>query len=209
MGRKDGKSIWASPETHALLTTYAQSKKIGVKTILDLVVPQIIEHDLYDPNWVDKLKAAQKTTDLLARLGDECPGLAVGTSRTDKEGDFTFRCFWYRFDGPPKMRILGKTESLQKSACAACDRTRKIVQGLLDRDEKIIELEASLKARADEVFKAPVCNVGAILSAHGTQFSGCRRHPGEPVSIDGFCRVYRSGLPCMSFAEVVIGVGAK
>ncbi len=139
-----------------------------------------------------------------AFLDDGCPGRQFV--------DDKYMCIWARENKPPLSKTIAKTDQGAKNYCVGCKKTMEIVAGFVERDQRIAELEAGLQAKAQEVFKVPKCNAGAMLN-HDKEdnliFTGCKKHPSGPVSVDKFCRVYQGGLPCMMFAEITVGVGAK
>jgi len=171
---------------------------------LDMLVEYGVDQDVYDPEWRENLKKAHDITNDLAGISVECQALSK-----PKGEDKDFKCVWYREDAPPLIKKLGDTPGMMRAVCAACRRTSLIVEGLKERDVKIAELETQLKGKAEAVFKVPKCNRGAVLH-HDKEdqliFTNCFRHRGEPVSVNNFCRIQARGLPCMFFAELVVGV---
>lgn len=197
-------------ETHAALLKYAQSfKKTSMLEILAEFVEKGVKHDIHDPKWIEKLVKANEVINKYANLDGACPALAYGVK---KSGDDLYRCVWFRPDAPPKIKNLGDTEVLQGSACTSCGGTKPYVEGIEERDQRILELETELGTKSTESFKIPKCNHGAVLN-HDKEdrliMTNCFRHRGEPVSVDKFCRIQARGLPCMFFAFLVVGVEGK
>ena len=201
------KTVKIGENDHAKLLKYAQSKKLKMGIILTSFIDKGVEFDIHDPGWIDKLQRYTERVNAFAGLDGACDGLAYGV---DEKGIGVYSCVWFNDGAPPSIKILGKTEELQAARCAACGRTEEVRRVFREKDNRISELEHGLKSRATEVFKVPVCNGGAVLSAEGREFRGCRKGtPNKPVSIEKFCKVYSRGLPCQLYAEIVVGVGKK
>ena len=203
------KTVNLDGETHALLVKYCQIKKLKMSLVLPMFIAKAVEHDIFDQDWIEKLKKAESMVNRYASLDGACPALAGGKKSS---GDWLYRCVWFRPDNPPNIKSLGDTEELQAVACLSCGGTKPYVLGIEERDERIAELETELKGRADNVFKAPKCNGGGNLyndEEDQLVFRNCKKHPSGPVSVEKFCRVYQGGLPCMSFAEVTVGVSER
>lgn len=191
-----------SPDAKGKLKKYSQSKKVPMSEIIEHWIDVCSKHDILDGDWADKLLAFEERVNVYASLDDSCPALAFGEGKSEEN---LWRCVWYQEDAPPKVRILGKTESLQNSACLACGKTGEIVTGFRKRDERIAELEGSLKAKTSAVVKIPICNKGSILGSDGLTFRSCPKSAaGRPVSIAEWCRKYSRGLPCQLFGEVSV-----
>lgn len=203
------KNIKIGEDSHAKLLKYAQSSGLKMSVILEEFIAKGVKYDITDQNWIEKLRKFDERVNRYAGLDGACDGLAYGE---DEEGKGIYSCVWFREGRPPQIRILGKTESLMISRCAACGRTEEIAKGFKERDLRIRELEVELGSKSSERLKIPKCNRGAVLN-HDKEdnliFTGCFRHRGEPVSVDKFCRVYHNGLPCSMFAEIVVGVEGK
>ncbi len=192
-------------EIHEKLKKYAQSKKINIGLILSQFISRGVEYDIFDEAWIEKLvRASQVTTGIAAMVG-ECSGLASGM---DDEKKVKYSCVFYRPGKPPQIRILGN-ESLAGGRCLACGKTKADYLLIMEKDERIIELEGELRGRATEVFKVPKCNRGAVLF-HDEEdrliMRDCFRNRTEAVAVDTYCRVQSNGLPCMFFAELPVGV---
>jgi len=203
------KTINLRGETHADLLKYAQSKKLKMSLILETFIDMGIKHDIFDPNWIDKLQRFKDRVNAYSGLDRACDGLAYGV---DKDGVGVYSCVWFREGRPPQIRILGNSEDLQASRCAACGRTEEIARGFKERDLRIRELEVELGSKSSERLKIPKCNRGAVLNhdkGDNLIFTGCFRNRGVPVSVNNFCRIQADGLPCMFFAELVVGVEGK
>jgi hypothetical protein len=203
--KKERRTLNLDIEDHARLMEYAQRKKLKMSVILAEFIEKGVEHDIYDPKWIEKLISAQKILNGFASMDKGCGALAFGKK---KSGEGVYRCVWYNPGKPPSIKILGETESLMKSACQSCDVTKDIREGLAQKDTRIKELEAGLDARSREVYKIPLCRGGALLNDDATIFSSCRKSS-VPVSIEKYCKVLSSGLPCGLYAESVIGLGEK
>ena len=200
--RKASAKLNLSPEAKGKLLKYAQSKKLPMSEIIEHWIDVCSRHDILDGDWADKLKRFEERVNVYASLDDSCPALAIGEGKGE---DNLWRCVWFQEDAPPKVRILGKTESLQNAACLACGKTGEIVTGFRKRDERIAELETSLKEKTEAVVKVPICNKGSILGSDGLTFRSCPKStPGKPVSIENWCRKYSRGLPCALFAEISV-----
>lgn len=207
--KAERKNVKVDAETHAKLLKYAQSTGIGMSIILAEFVAAGVEHDIHDPDWKVKLRKFEERVNRYAGLDGACDGLAYGE---DKDGVGVYSCVWFREGRPPQIRLLGNSEELQRSRCAACGRTEDIKKGFTERDTRIRELEVELGSKSSEILKIPKCNRGGVLN-HDKEdrlmFTNCFRHRGEPVSVENYCRIQANGLPCMFFAELTVGVGKK
>lgn len=201
------KNLKVDADSHAVLVKYAQSKGIKINIILAEFIEKGVKHDIFDPEWDQKMLKRIESVNRYAALDGQCEGLAYGE---DEEGKGVYSCVWFRVGRPPQIRILGKTESLMESRCAACGRTEEIALGFKERDTRIHELEAELGVKASAVWKIPICNKGAILTQEGLAFRNCPERPyDKPVNIEKWCLVYERGLPCVRFAELAVGVEGK
>lgn len=123
--------------------------------------------------------------------------------------DDHYKCIHGQKGAPPKVKKIATTDRGAANYCRGCTRTRDNAAELKIRDDRITVLETKLDARATEVFKAPVCQGGAHLSADGKRFEGCRKTPANtPAGVEKFCKVYSHGNPCALYTEAIIGVGA-
>lgn len=206
--KAERKTVQLDVDLHEALVTYTQSTGLKLKRVLKEFITKGIEHDITDDNWIEKLKKADRILDGFAHMGD-CEGLAFGK---DEKKEGVYSCVWFQEGRPPQIRILGKTESLMNGRCASCGKTKEIAMGFKERDTRIAELENKLGARSSQVWKVPKCNRGAIVNQDKEgqfSFKDCFRNTHEAVSVDRFCRVQSQGLPCMFFAELVVGVEGK
>lgn len=204
--KKKRKTLHLSPESHKLLADYAMTKGLKMALILPMFIKKAVEHDIYDQNWIEKLKKAEANVNRYANLDGACPALAGGKK---KSGDWLYRCVWFRPDSPPNIKNLGDSEDLQGGACLSCDGTKPYVEGIEERDVRIRELETELGSRSTAQLKVPKCNRGAVLNHDKDDqliFTNCFRLRGEPVSVAKFCRIQARGLPCMFYADIVVGV---
>lgn len=203
--KTERKNVKIDEDAHAALLKYAQSKGIGMRLILSEFIFKGVKFDISEEDWIEKLKAQMRITTGYSSMGD-CDGLAFGEN---KDGDGVYTCVWYREGRPPQIRVLGKSEDLQKARCAACGRTEEIHLGFKERDTRIRELEEKIQMKARQTNKVPICNGGAILTQEGTAFRSCRKRPGQVVNIETFCRkLTASGtLPCALYAEVELAEG--
>lgn len=198
-----------TPEAHAKLVEYAQRKGLKMSIIMETFIEMGVKHDIYEDNWIDSLKLEVERVKEHAEAGSSCVALAISE---DGEKKRDYRCVWFREDKPPQVRKLGSTKSRKDAACLACGKTGEVVAKLKARDHRIHELEAELGAHVTKKLKVPKCNRGAVLN-HDKEdqliMTNCFRHRGEPVSVEKFCRIQARGLPCMFFAEIVVGVEGK
>ena len=202
------KTLNLDADSHAALVSYAQSKKIQVNIIIAEFIAKGVEHDIHDPDWIEKLLKADDVLNKYARLDGACPALAGGRK---SNAEWLYRCVWFRPDAPPNIKNLGDSEELKDSACLSCDGTRPYVEGLKERDERIAELEVQLGEKSSERFKIPKCNQGADLRHDKDDqlvFHNCQKHRHAPVSVAKFCKVYSGGLPCASFTQITVGVSS-
>lgn len=202
------KTLNLSPESHKLLADYAMKKGLKMSLILPMFIKKAVEHDIYDQDWIQKLKKAEAIQNKYASLDGACPALAGGKKNS---GEWLYRCVWFRPDNPPNIKNLGDTEELQASACLSCAGTKPYVEGIAERDVRIAELETELGEKSSGQFKIPKCNLGADLRHDKDDqlvFYNCRKHSHEPVSVEKFCKVYSGGLPCASFAMLTVGVSS-
>lgn len=208
MARKKYPTVTLPKDIHEKLVKYAQSKKLPMSVINADFIEKGIKHDIFDPDWENKMLAEVERVNAYAGLDDACDALAFGVNG---KGEKRYRCIIFRVNKPPQITNLGDTESLQNSACASCGKTENMVMGLKERDVRIAELETELGEKSSEQFKIPKCNAGADLR-HDKEdqlvFHNCRKHSHEPVSVDKFCKVYSNGTPCAMFAMLTVGVGS-
>ena len=183
------------------------SKRIGLdqKTIISTLLDMCIQHDLLNKDWQERLTAALERgrRDIESRYfesdPDRCPAIARGEER--------FKCVWGRVGKPPFIRLLEKEYEDSKEICASCKRTLLIDEENRKYVIRINELENKLQHKANQQFKAPVCNRGAILTNDGLAFKSCpARGFDKPVDIKTWCKVYNRDTPCYSYAEILIGV---
>ncbi len=206
---EDGrKRVNLNGEVFDELLAEAQSMKISMKILAETFIGIGLRHGLHKAKYIDRLNVAldQADTNRFEFLNN-C--YAVTTAR-DSNGKFSYRCVQYRDGKSPQITKLGDTEEMASVACAACQRGKSRVRALDVKDERINELETKLQNVETKKFKIPKCNGGADV-AHNKEdsliFRNCKKHPSGPVSIEKFCRVYQGGLPCMLFAEVIVGLG--
>jgi hypothetical protein len=184
-------------------------KGITMGVVAGMFIDKCTKQDLYDPHWEENLAASERVIAAYASSEGACHRHASGKN---KEGIVEFSCVAYSEEGVVRVKKLGLTPELRDGKCSACGKDKQYKAGILVKDERITELEMELKGRADKVFKAPKCHGGAQLHNDPNDqlvFNNCKKHPSGPVSVEKFCRVYQGGLPCMSFAEVVLGVGER
>jgi hypothetical protein len=162
-------------------------------------------HDLLRKDWQERLTAAlEKGMWHLQQQKHfenkkKCEGL--------RSADQKWKCIQGRYLNTPAIKTLAENWQDAMNLCEGCEVTLKPILLNYELQGKIQQLESRLKARAGVTFKAPVCNVGAILTADGTEFRNCPKRPSErTVSVENFCKVLSSGLPCQVYAEIPISV---
>lgn len=204
--KKKRKTLQLSPESHKLLADYAMMKGLKMSLILPMFIKKAVEHDIYDQNWIEKLKKAERVTEARASLEGACHRHATGEN---KEGVAEFSCVAYSEEGVVRIKKLGKTIEIRDAQCFACGLDKKYKAGILVKDKRIAELETSIQMKAKHRNKVPICNGGAILTNEGTAFRSCRKRPGHIMNIENECRkLSASGtLPCALFAEVELAEG--
>ena len=109
------------------------------------------------------------------------------------------------------IRILAEDYDDALNLCEGCEVTLAPILKNYELQEKIQQLERTLKATVGVTFKAPICHKGAVLTAEGTEFRSCPKRPSaKTVSIENFCRKQTSeGLPCPLYAEIPIIVADR
>ena len=104
------------------------------------------------------------------------------------------------------LRILAEKREDALNLCEGCTLTLEPILQNKEYQKQIANLQDRLNQKASVTYKVPICHKGATLNEDSTEFAGCPKHKGENVSIQNFCKVYSNGLPCMLYAERVIGV---
>ena len=183
------------------------SKRIGLAQshILGTLIDMADVHDLLRPDWQKRLKAAllagdrEIESDKYFEDPNRCPAIAKGTSK--------YKCIWGRKEKTPEVRVLEEFYEASKELCKACKITLGMKAETAGLREEVKHLTHELEIKEKVVFKVPICHKGATLNEDGTEFTNCPKHRHESVSVAAFCKVYQNKLPCMLFAERVIGVG--
>lgn len=208
----DGEAVKIAVDVKATLEELAESNKMKEGMVVSHLIAKFAESEVKLNEFIEYLEVQKKKVNSAGnRYGflddSKCKAFKY-VQLTEEKG--AYMCIWARHNKPPQFKKIAETEEGAVAYCLACDKTREIITGFVERDERIAELEAGLKAKATEVFKIPKCNAGGILSKDKEEnmiFTGCRKSPSRPVSVDKFCRVHSNGLPCAMFAEVTVGVG--
>jgi hypothetical protein len=180
--------------------------KLSQVDVLATLIDMADQHDLLREDWQKRLNAALRAGDreleseAYHQDPDRCPAMA--------KGDKKYKCVWGRHQKTPEVRILEEFYQNSKNLCMSCG----ITLGMRLENEGLKQKVADLEEERERIeFKLPICHKGAIVNKDASEFSGCPRHinKNENVSVAKFCKVYRTGTPCFSFAERVIGIGEK
>ena len=202
--KSKGDYIKADPEIKRLLrkiTKHSGKSQLQVMTILFNLC------DVYDflkEDWQERLEAALRAGDWQLQREkhfankNRCLGL--------READQKWKCIQGREGKIPMIRMLAENREDALNLCEGCTLTLEPILQNKEYQKQIAHLQDRLNQKASVTYKVPICHKGATLNEDSTEFSGCPKHPGENVSIEKFCKVYSSGLPCMLYAERVIGV---
>lgn len=193
-------SVSVTGEHKEKLVKLAQSSKIDQKQIACYLIDLAEKYDLLKPGWEKRL---QDVADQRARydgLDTACPALGYAEKY--------YQCIWGQDGKPPKSKKLAREIDEAFEVCEKCKITLEIKMENESYQAKIRDLELLLQSKADETFKVPVCQFGAILQDDGQSFKGCRRSSVD-VSISSYCKVRKDGKPCDMYVERVIAVGSK
>lgn len=185
------------------------AKKLGLEQqdILGTLINMCEVHDLLNKEWQERLTAAlERGRREIERVqfegdADRCHAIAQGEEK--------YKCVWGRQGKPPLIRLLERDYEASKVLCLSCKKTLLILEENAEYLKQIDNLKTKIQQKVDVSFKVPICHKGGILNEDSTEFSGCPKHRGENVSVEKFCRVYSSGLPCALFAQRVIAVADK
>ena len=164
-----------------------------------------------EPGGIDKLNAAMSLSEK-----DIQNNLFEGLTNAPKTLWWSdgYWCYIHGRRGKtPDIKKLSKDLHDALKGIAKAEETLKEHEQYDFLKKKVQELENQLlektHEKANQTFKAPVCNYGATLARDGITFSGCRLSPGSNVSISEYCKKRMSGRPCSSYTEVIIGVGRQ
>lgn len=160
--------------------------------------------DLLADGWKERLAAAERVgawqlqREKHFAKSDRCLGF--------READGKWKCIAGREEKTPMIRILAEDYDDALNLCEGCQLTLEPIRKNREYRKQIDDLEDRLQRKVSVKYKVPICHKGAILNEDSTEFSSCPKHKGENVSIANFCKIYSSGLPCMLYAERVIGL---
>lgn len=177
----------------------SQKYKMSMKAVVSTIIDICDNYNLLEPGWQERLNAAaeagEKQIDKNRYMGldDTCPALGYVGEK--------WKCIWGRDQNTPIIKFLAEDLDDALTACARCNRTRDIKNQIDKLQKEVTDLRAEKRAA---VIKVPVCEYGAVLGDEGKTFSGCQRRKGQKVSIAGYCKVYRNGLPCQMYREKAI-----
>lgn len=90
------------------------------------------------------------------------------------------------------------------NVCRSCNKTGLIKEKDKEQLERILDLEIKLKVNVAKKMKVPICQYGGILNHDCTEFQYCQKARG-PVNIEGYCKVFNNGNPCVAYKENTLG----
>ncbi|MHA2052705.1 MAG: hypothetical protein ACXACY_22900 [Candidatus Hodarchaeales archaeon] len=204
--RKYGVSVTIPEDAHATIVKISESLGIPMKECIATLIDMGDKFDLLRPEWQKKINAALKQGDrVLQRIEhtedkNKCGGL--------READNKWKCIIGRKKQTPMIRYLALNRNDALNLCEGCIITLEPVLKVEEQAQTIKDLEGKLETSSNVKFKIPKCNKGAILNDDATEFRNCPKASYKSVSVEKFCKVYTNGLPCMLYAESVIGVAA-
>lgn len=200
-----GGAVRLPEETITLLRKLVKHTGKTQSECLHILIEMAMVHDLLNKDWQDRLTAALEKGmwHLENKRHFENQGACAGLRPADRK----WKCVQGRPKKTPMIRILAEDYDEACGLCVGCMVTQEPILKNYELQEKIQQLQQTLKAHSSVTFKAPVCNRGAILTADGTEFKGCQRGSGKQhktVSIAKWCKVYENKTPCYSYAEIPI-----
>lgn len=206
--RAAGAAVRLPEETIQLLRKLAKKTGKTQQDILETLLEMAEVHDLLNEDWQKRLTAAlEKGMWHIAQQKhfenkEKCAGL--------RAADQKWKCIQGRYQNTPSIRILAEDYDDALNLCDGCTVTLEPILKNYELQEKIQQLEYNLEAAIGVTFKVPVCNRGAVLTAEGNEFRSCPKSPSaKTVSVQKFCKVLSSGLPCQLYAEVPISVADR
>ena len=203
-----GGSVRLSEETIEKLRKMAKHSPQDQKEIVATLVDMNEIHDLLRPDWKKRLDASLRRGMWQLELEKH----QASQERCDslRGADEKWKCIVGRKKKTPMIRILAENRSDALNLCEGCEITKARNAELEEYARQIKTLQQEIQTKNDVTFKVPICHKGATLNEDATEFRGCPKSSAkEPVPIATYCKVLSGGLPCMLYAERVIGVGEK
>ncbi len=202
--RKYGTPIRIDTYDDEKLIALAKSLKISKRDIIGKLIIIQEQYDVLGPDLYPRLKALLERGSKAEQRND-FEGLD-DAPRAMKWMNDTFNYVEVQKNGLLKITKLSSecTDSIE----VVKEFRRQVDEGI-EREQlhNIIEGKdqeiSDLRLGDSQAIKIPVCNKGSRLIAEGREFRGCPKgQSNTAVSVDEWCRVYSSGLPCALFAEV-------
>jgi hypothetical protein len=172
------------------------------KSLAEFLIQIGSTYGLHLPRWEERLNRALDLVDeheernKFEALDTACPALTF-----NKEGYF---CVWARFLKPPQSKKLGGTVELATALCVACDKTRKMLDGIADYEDQIKALKSEVGRGV--VVEVPVCEIKSKLNDDGTEFF-CERQR-KNMKVTG-CKTLRKGAPCKDLRWIALNAKGK